>query len=150
MSCGCGIPKVGDLRSYEEALALLLAQAAPVARHEHVALADALGRVLAEPVVSRIDVPAWDNSAMDGYAVRSADLVGESPRLRVVQRIAARSAGDDEAHRFDEDYVRALEHGMPPAGGEGIGIDRLTMLLADRASIRDVILFPLMRPERAG
>ena len=65
-------------------------------------------------------------------------------------QLAARSAGDDEAHRFDEDYVRALEHGMPPAGGEGIGIDRLTMLLADRASIRDVILFPLMRPERAG
>jgi molybdopterin molybdotransferase len=94
MSCGCGIPKVGDLRSYEDASAVLLAQATPVARHEHVALDDALGRVLAEPVVSRIDVPAWDNSAMDGYAVRSADLVGESPRLRVVQRIAAGSAGE--------------------------------------------------------
>jgi lysyl-tRNA synthetase class 2 len=66
---------------------------------------------------------------------------------RFRQQLAARDAGDQEAHRFDADYVRALEHGMPPAGGEGIGIDRLTMLFADRASIRDVILFPLLRPE---
>ncbi len=67
---------------------------------------------------------------------------------RFRQQLAARAAGDHEAHRFDQDYVRALEHGMPPAGGEGLGIDRLTMLFTDRTSIRDVILFPLLRPER--
>ena len=66
---------------------------------------------------------------------------------RFRQQLAARQTGDAEAHPFDADYVRALEHALPPAAGIGIGIDRLTMLMADRQSIRDVILFPLMRPE---
>jgi len=74
------------------------------------------------------------------------DPDAQADRFR--QQLAAREAGDTEAHRFDSDYVRALEHAMPPAGGEGIGIDRLTMIFADRASIRDVILFPLLRPEQ--
>lgn len=71
----------------------------------------------------------------------------EDQAERFKAQVAEKDAGDDEAMHFDADYIRALEHGMPPTAGEGIGIDRLVMFFTDSASIREVILFPHMRPE---
>ncbi|MFC1602638.1 gephyrin-like molybdotransferase Glp [Pseudomonadota bacterium] len=93
--CGCGsVPVLGPLKTPEEALELLLSNIKPVTEVEQIPISEALGRVLAGPLFSQTDVPPWDNSAMDGYAVNTADLTQENTTLPISQRIPAGVAGD--------------------------------------------------------
>ena len=94
--------------------------------------------------VDRFELYAGGMEIANGFSELN-DPEEQAARFR--RQAEEREGGDLEAAPYDEDYVEALEYGMPPTAGEGLGIDRLTMLLTDRHSIRDVILFPLMRPK---
>ena len=97
--------------------------------------------------VERFEIYAGGMEIANGFSELNDP---EEQRRRFEMQLAERERGDEEAHQMDEDYIRALSFGLPPTGGCGVGIDRVAMLLTGSPSIRDVILFPLLRPERQG
>jgi lysyl-tRNA synthetase class 2 len=97
--------------------------------------------------VERFEIYAGGMEIANGFSELNDP---EEQRRRFEMQLDERERGDEEAHQMDEDYIRALSFGLPPTGGCGVGIDRVAMLLTGSPSIRDVILFPLLRPERQG
>jgi lysyl-tRNA synthetase class 2 len=160
----------------EKELALLCSKhgQAPAAQSTRARLYDLLFKLTVEPQLEApvfiIDYPRELSPLAKGHRSRP-DLVErfelfvggteiangfselndpEDQRARFEAQAAMRNQGDDEAHMMDEDYLRALEFGLPPTAGVGIGLDRVVMLLTNQRSIRDVLLFPQMRPESAA
>ena len=145
------------LRKYPERLGLIIAEAFELLAEEHLIQPTIIYDFpLAVSPLSKQkpDEPDWVERFefyIGGFELGNAFSELNDPeeqRRRFEQQITQRERGDDEAHQMDEDYVRALAYGLPPTGGEGIGIDRLTMILTGAKSIRDVILFPLLRPQK--
>ena len=95
-------------------------------------------------LVDRFELYAAGREMANGFSELNDP---DDQRERFAAQVASRAHGDEEAHPMDEDYITALEYGMPPAAGCGVGIDRLVMLLCNLPSIRDAILFPLLRPQ---
>jgi len=132
--CGCSSVTEPSMKPLEEALALLLAHASAVRESETVPLAEANGRILAEPVVSKIDMPPWDNSAMDGYAVNTADLKGAPHTLPISQRIPAGAAPQPLAAGT---AARIFTGAPVPADADAVVIQEVCDQNGDEVTIRE-------------